>query len=127
MTDRNDIGKNQAFHKRLRYALAGIRETWRREKSFRTQTAAAGVVVLALLAIRPSATWWALVGFVVFIVLAMELVNAALETLIDHLHPDVHPQIRIVKDMAAGAVLLVAMGAVAVAAILVIAAAMGWA
>jgi diacylglycerol kinase len=127
MTDRNGNGKNQPFHKRLRYAIAGIRETWRRERSFRTQSAAAGLVVLALLAIRPPAVWWALAGFVVFIVFAMELVNAALETLIDHLHPDIHPQIRIVKDMAAGAVLLVAIGAVVVAAILLVAAAMGWA
>jgi diacylglycerol kinase len=44
--------------------------------------------------------------------------NAALETLVDHLHPDIHPQIRVVKDMAAGAVLLVVIGAVVVGGVL---------
>ena len=46
--------------------------------------------------------------------LAIELVNSAFEALVDHLHPDIHPEIRIIKDMAAGSVLLSAAGAVIV-------------
>ena len=37
------------------------------------------------------------------------------ERLIDHLHPEIHPEIRSVKDMAAGGVLLLSMGALLVA------------
>lgn len=111
-------GKNQPFHRRLGFAFAGIRETWRRERSFRTQVAVAVLVIVALIVIRPPAIWWALVGFVIAAVLAFEIVNAALEALIDHLHPDIHPEIRIVKDMAAGAVLLVVVGAVVVGGVL---------
>lgn len=50
--------------------------------------------------------------------IAFEIVNAALEALLDHLHPDIHKQIRIVKDMVAGAVLLVVIGAVVVGGVL---------
>lgn len=118
MTGSDRTTKNQSFHRRLGFALAGIRETWRRERSFRAQVAVAVLVVVALVVIRPPAVWWALVGLVIAAVLAFELVNAALEALIDHLHPDIHPEIRIVKDMAAGAVLLVVIGAVVVGGIL---------
>lgn len=119
MPEQDGSHKNQPFHRRLGFALAGIRETWRRERSFRAQVGVAVLVVIALTVIRPPAVWWALIGFVIAAVLAVEIVNAALEALIDHLHPDIHPEIRIVKDMAAGAVLLVVIGAAVVGGILV--------
>lgn len=50
--------------------------------------------------------------------MAFEALNSAPERLIDHLHPEIHPEIGIVKDMAAGAVLLLSGGAVIVAACL---------
>lgn len=118
MGDDEGNGKNQPLHKRIRFAIAGIGETWRRERSFRAQVGVAVLVVGALLVIRPAPVWWALVGFIIFAVLAVEMINTALETLIDHLHPDIHPQIRVVKDMAAGAVLLIVIGAVVVGGIL---------
>ncbi|CAI2934434.1 protein of unknown function [Aminobacter niigataensis] len=43
--------------------------------------------------------------------MAAELFNSALETLVDRLHPEIHPEIRVVKDMAAAAVLLICLGA----------------
>jgi undecaprenol kinase len=47
-------------------------------------------------------------------VLAAELLNTAIEELADHLNPDEHPRIRLVKDCAAGAVLVAVLGALAV-------------
>jgi diacylglycerol kinase (ATP) len=107
--------KNRPFSERLGFALAGWGAGWRRERSFRTQVVAGGLVLLVLLVLRPPPVWWALVILVVAMVLALELFNAALETLIDHLHPDRHPEVKIVKDMAAGSVLLVCLGAVVLA------------
>jgi len=43
--------------------------------------------------------------------MAAEILNAAIERLVDHLHPDDHPAVRETKDMAAGGVLLAAFGA----------------
>jgi len=37
-------------------------------------------------------------------IIALEMINSSIETLCDHLHPDKHPQIAIVKDISAGAV-----------------------
>jgi undecaprenol kinase len=53
--------------------------------------------------------------------LAAELLNTALERVIDHLHPESHPSIKIAKDCAAGAVLVLSLAAVAVFVALLVA------
>ena len=110
--------KNEPFHKRLGYAITGIFEGWRHERSFRTHVLLGSVTIAALCILRPAPVWWAIVTLSIGLVLAMELMNGALEALVDHLHPEVHSKIRIVKDMAAGAVLITALSALAIAVIL---------
>ncbi len=112
--------KNRPFHQRLGFALAGIREGWRRECSFRTQVVLGGLAVISLLILRPAPIWWALFALVIGVIWAMELMNSALETLIDHVHPALHSEIRVLKDMAAGAVLVLSIAALLIAAALLI-------
>jgi len=114
------VHKNQAFPRRLAYAAAGLRHALRGERSLRTQLGILLIVAVALVWLRPPAVWWALVSLCAAGVLAAELFNTALEHLADHLHPDLHPQIRIVKDCAAAAVLCAALGAIGVAIALVV-------
>jgi undecaprenol kinase len=106
--------KNLPFHRRLRFALAGIGHALRRERSARFQATVLVLVVAALAVLRPGPLWWAAVMLASAAVLAAELLNTAVETLADHLSPERHPQIRIVKDCAAGAVLIAVLGAIAV-------------
>ena len=110
--------KNQPFTRRLGFALNGLRVAWRTESSFRIHLVATVAVIAALLWLRPSALWWAAVALAVAAVLAAELANSAVEYLADHLHPDEHPEIKLVKDCMAGAVLVASLGALAVAAAL---------
>jgi undecaprenol kinase len=112
--------KNQRFLVRLRFAVAGFVQCFRTERSLRTQVFALLLVVVALLFLRPAPLWWALVILTSAVTVAAELFNAALEKLADHLHPQLHPQIRIVKDYAAAAVLCVAFGATCIAIALVV-------
>lgn len=106
--------KNRPFLMRLSFAIAGLIHGIRTEKSLRFQAAAFLVVVAALIIDRPGPLWWGLVLLASLLVLAAELFNTALENLVDHLHPEVHPSIRVIKDCAAGAVLLTVCGAIAV-------------
>ncbi len=106
--------KNRPFLFRLRCAVAGVAHALRAEHSLRFQGTALLAVVAALLWLRPGAVWSALLLLASFGVLAAELFNTAIERLADHLHPQRHPEIRIVKDCAAGAVLLAVLGALAV-------------
>ena len=112
--------KNQGFSRRLRHAALGLVWAWRRESSFRTQGTAAVLAGAGLLILRPPPIWWAAVALAVVAVLAAELFNAAIEALSDHLHPDLHPEIRAVKDIAAAAVLCASGGAVIVALSLIV-------
>src|SRR6478736_1823090 len=100
---------------RLGVALSGIPSALQSEHSLRVHLVAAVVVVIALLVLRPAPVWWALAGLAISAVIAAELVNT-LERLVNHLHPDVHAEIRVVGDCAAAAVLVVAVGALCVAA-----------
>jgi undecaprenol kinase len=111
--------KNQPFRSRLRFALAGIAHALTRENSFRFQVLCAVVVLIGAAFLKPTPTWWAILLLTVMVVLAAELFNTALEELADHLHPDQHPRIKVVKDCAAGAVLLTSIGAVCVAIVFV--------
>ncbi len=107
--------KNQSFSRRLTFALAGLRSAWRSEASFKAQVGAAAAVLIALLVPQPSPLWWAIFAVTVAFVLAAELFNTAIETLADHLHPAQDPAIKVVKDCAAGAVLVASVAALAVA------------
>ena len=99
--------------------MSGLSAAWQRESSFRVQAGIAVCGVVALIVLRPSLVWWAVITITIALVLAVELVNSAFEALVDHLHPDIHPEIRVIKDMAAGSVLLSAAGAVVVGLLLV--------
>jgi len=107
--------KNLPFHKRLANALQGLLHALRHERSLRFHALGAITVFAAILILRPGYLWSAILTLTVGTVLTAELFNTALETLVDHLHPEHHEKIRIVKDCAAAAVLLAAMMAVGVA------------
>ena len=113
--------KNSPLRKRFGYAWTGVRAAWVGEHSLRTHTAVAAAVVLVMAWLRPGLIWWALVGGMIALVLAMELLNTAIENLADHLHPDEHPRIKVVKDCAAAAVLLLSLGAVWVGVLMLVA------
>jgi len=98
--------KNKDMRTRLGFAWAGIATAWRNERSFRTQTGFAIALPAVLLLLRASAVWWAICLTIALLVLAAKLFNTALEALSDHLHPESHPAIKVAKDCAAGAVLL---------------------
>ncbi len=76
--------------------------------------AAAVVAAGVLLRIPPWA--WAVVALSIALVLATELVNTALEALVDLVSPAEHPLAKRAKDVAAAAVLVAACGAVAAGA-----------
>lgn len=94
--------KGQPFSRQFRFALRGLKLTAAREKNFRVHLFVAAALLPVMVLTRPAALWWAIVALAVGMVLFAELVNTALETLADRIHPEPHPEIGAAKDIAAG-------------------------
>lgn len=112
--------KNQPLWRRTSFALAGLLAAAASERSLRVELTVIPIVVIALALLRVEPEWWALAALACTLVVAAELFNTAVEHLCDHLHPALHPQIGVVKDCAAAAVLLSCLGSLAVAAALAV-------
>jgi len=92
--------------KSFRYAFAGIKYLLRTQHNAWIQSAMAILVIGMGIIFRISASEWCIILLCIGSVLSMEAVNTAIEKLSDTLHPERHEGIRIVKDVAAGAVLI---------------------
>ncbi|MFC4639296.1 diacylglycerol kinase [Deinococcus hohokamensis] len=93
------------------FAWAGLQHVYRSQANFRIEVWAA-LLALAL-------TWWlgvppAPVLLSCALVLGLELLNTAVEAVVDLASPGVHPLAKVAKDAAAAAVLLGSLGALGV-------------
>lgn len=97
------------------HAIHGISIAVIRENNIRIQLLAVGVVVVAGVFFQISNLEWSAISMVSGLVLALELVNTALEKMLDLVKPRLLSQAAIIKDIAAGAVLVSSLTAVIVA------------
>jgi len=114
------MSKNRNFGSALRYAFAGIKHTAMRERNFRIQTFIAILTLAFCFVFRVEGWQFLAVVLSIFFVLAMELVNTAVEAAVDLVCDNKpHPLAKIAKDAAAGAVLLASFQAIIVGAIVI--------
>jgi diacylglycerol kinase (ATP) len=102
----------------FRYAFAGLWYVARTQRNFRIHLAAGALAALLALAAGFSAVEWATLALLITLVLATEMVNTVVEAAVDLASPAYHPLAKVAKDVAAGAVLLTAIGALVVGAFL---------
>ncbi len=86
----------------------------RTQRNFRVHLVATALVVLMGLWLRLPGTSWAILVSMIGLVLVIEMMNTAAEALVDLASPDYHPLAKLVKDVAAGAVLVIAITSVVV-------------
>ena len=114
-----DVNNNDklTISKRLqsfRHAFTGLATLFATQHNAILHLIATIAVVVLGLFFDLSLIEWALIALTIAAVLAAEALNTAIEFLGDAISPDHHPLIGKAKDVAAGAVLLVALGALAV-------------
>ncbi len=93
-------------------AIEGIIYAARTQKHMRRHFISALVVLLAVLLLRVTPLEFTLLVISVSFVLCAELLNTAIEVIVDMVSPEYHPLAGIAKDVAAGGVLIAAIGAV---------------
>jgi len=107
--------KSKNWLESFRHAVNGIRSTARRERNFRVHIFFAILVITVCIFFRVETIYFIMVGFAIFFVLAMELVNTAVEALVDmYCRGKPHPMAKLAKDAAAAAVLVAAIQAIVV-------------
>lgn len=99
------------FLKGFHYAFNGILQTASSESNMWVHLFAALVVIGCGFYFKITPTEWCIVAICIGMVMGAELFNTAIEQLTDLAHPQQHPDAGKVKDAAAGAVLVIAIGA----------------
>jgi diacylglycerol kinase len=96
----------------FRHAFAGLAWLWRTQPNTRIHALATAAVGGLMLWLPLSRLEIALLLWVIAAVWSAELLNTAIEALADRISPDRHPLIKVAKDSAAAAVLVLAIAAV---------------
>jgi diacylglycerol kinase len=96
------------------FAFAGLSYCFRTQINFRVHTAISILVIILGVVLGLSWVEWALLATVIIVVMTAEMVNTMVESLVDLVTQDYHPLAGMAKDIAAGVVLLTAVGAVVV-------------
>lgn len=99
------------FIRGFRYAFSGIRYTFKSQLNFKVHILIAFVVGIAGYCLKLTTNEWLWIIAAIGMVLVTESLNTALEVLVDLVSPQIHPKAKIIKDVAAGAVLITAITA----------------
>lgn len=102
--------------KSFKYAFAGLKHFFIHEHNGRIHLFAAILTISLSFYLRISRLEWIVILLVITAVFTAEILNSAIEKLADVVSPAIHPKIKIVKDLAAGAVLVSAIFALVVGA-----------
>lgn len=106
--------KNDNFLEACHNAVNGIIYAATTQRNIRIQLVLAVIVMLLSLAYGLETTEFLCLVFAVFLVIFAEMINTAIETVVDLFVDVYHPKAKIAKDVAAGAVVLAACNALIV-------------
>ena len=98
----------------FKHAGEGLCYAVRTQRNFRIHLAATALVLALGTWLGLPGSSWAILALTIGMVLVTEMMNTAAEALVDLASPDYHPLAKLVKDVAAGAVLVVALTSVVV-------------
>ncbi len=108
------------------YAFKGLQQVVRHEKHIQFHFLTAVAVVLAGWFFGLSALEWCLVVLAIGLVISAEMLNSAIEHLTNLVSPQYHPVAGMVKDIAAGAVLVASMTSAVIGLIVFLPKLMAW-
>lgn len=94
------------------YALDGIEELIRSDKNFKIHILALIIVISAAFYFNINSTEWLILLCISALVIAMEIVNSTIERVCDLISLEKDKRIKTIKDVSAGAVLIVSIFAV---------------
>ncbi|MBU0696808.1 MAG: diacylglycerol kinase family protein [Bacteroidetes bacterium] len=88
------------------YAFNGLKILFKEEHNARVHLFIAIFAILAGFILKISAIEWVAVILVIGLVFITEIINTSIENIADFISPEKHPKIKVIKDLAAAAVIL---------------------
>ena len=110
-------GLKKFFHS-FTYPIKGLKYAYRNEQNVVVDVGIALIVILAGFIFNVSVTEWALLALTIGLVIALELVNTALEAVVDLVTEEYHPLAKVAKDTSAAAVFVFSIAAAIVGLII---------
>lgn len=107
--------RKPAFHISVLNSVNGIIRMLRSERNFQLEVLALLINIFLIVYLKLSPEHAAIILLVCFAVLSVEMLNTAIEKICDFVHPGFSEHIGLIKDIAAGAVLLLAFVSVIIA------------
>ena len=96
----------------FRFAFDGLKVTFINGRNFRIEVFMAVVATLLGLFLHIDPFEWLDLTLVIASVLILELMNTAIEAIVDIVSPEIQPKAKIAKDVAAASVLVASIAAV---------------
>jgi diacylglycerol kinase len=101
-------------------AFNGLKYFFSTERNGKIQFAIAILVLTIAALVKFSSNKFLVILLCIGLVIGFEIINTAIEILCNLIQKNEHPQIKIIKDVAAGAVLLVSLLSILIAVVLII-------
>jgi diacylglycerol kinase (ATP) len=102
MTEKKDTLPRHIM-KAFGYTFAGLRAAWKNELAFRTEAVVIAIMLPIGIWLGRSAVEWALLIASCLLILITELLNSALEAVVDRIGPQRHELSKRAKDMGSAA------------------------
>ncbi len=98
--------KDKTFLQGVGYCLEGISHTFKNERNFRIEILLGILAVILSFLLKISILEWVIIVFMITLVLVLELVNTAFESMVDLYTQEYNKIAKATKDVIAGAVLV---------------------
>lgn len=102
------------FKKSFRYAWAGVHYAIVHNQNLRIHITVALVVILASILFKVTPFEMGILGVMIVLVISAEMINTAIEQMVDLITKEHRQEAKIAKDVAAGMVLVTAAGSIIV-------------
>ncbi len=100
------------------YPIKGLRYAYRNEQNLAVDVGVALLVTIAGFIFKLNLVEWSILALTIGLVISCELINTAIEAVVDLVTEDYHPLAKVAKDTAAAAVFVFAIVAIIVGLII---------
>ena len=114
------ISKTKKLINSFKYAIEGIISSFKTERNMKIHIFIMILVIIAGIILKISALDWIILVIMFAVVISAELFNTTFETVVDMITKERNEKAKLAKDIAAGAVLVLAIGSIIVGLIIFI-------